>query len=134
MSNYSTKGHLASTKDVSTSSDSFLPKAVLTTAPLSPPVTREPPSVSQRLHIGELPCKDLNLKQLANDTKEMRRGHVLEKINFNHLRLLTFYQLAITNIPQSHPAVLTSCVEQGGSEESPVEMKNVCDYRFLKKS
>ena len=64
----------------------------------------------------------------------MHRGHiyVLEKINFNHLRLLTFYQLAITNIPQSHPAVLTSCVEQGGSEESPVEMENVCDYRLKK--
>ena len=51
-----------------------------------------------------------------------------EKINFNHLRLLTFYQLAIINIPKSHPAILTSCVEQGGTEESPVEMENVCDY------
>ena len=86
--------------------------------------------MSQRLHIGELPCKDLNLEQLSINTKEMRRGHVLEEVNFNHLRLLTIYQLAIINTPESHPAVLTSCAEQGGSEQSPVEMENVCDYRF----
>ena len=44
----------------------------------------------------------------------------------SHLRLLTVNQLASVSVPQSHPAVLTSCVEEGGvGEQSSVNPRHV---------
>ena len=128
---------LVSSNLVSTSIASFFPKAVLTTAPLSPPVTRAVPA-SQRLQIGEFPCKRfvgvvLVGSSFCQPVLRARPQIVLDGFSASedtfvfesHLRLLTVEQLAGVRVPDGQPAVLPGRVEEGVGEESSVNPRHV---------